>query len=148
MKRFSVELVVGLFVITGIVSFAYLAVRLGDLKVMADDSYPLTARFRSISGLKEGAVIEIAGVRVGQVSKIALDGGEYRAVVHLAVDGSVKLQEDAIASIRTSGIIGDKFVNITPGGSETFLEPGAEISETESAISLEELVSKYIFQKE
>lgn len=148
MRRLNVEFAVGIFVIAGIASFAYLAIKLGDLSFGEQNHYSVSARFASISGLKEGAVVEIAGVRVGKVSHINLDNGDYEAVVQMAIDGDVKLQEDAIASIRTAGVIGDKFVNISPGGSDVFIEPGAEIVETESSISLEELVSKYIFQKE
>lgn len=148
MRKLTVEFAVGLFVLAGIASTAYLAVRLGDLTVFAEDGYELTARFRSISGLKEGAVIEIAGVRVGTVSKIKLDPDDYDAVVHLALNPDVQVQDDAIASIRSTGIIGEKYINIAPGGSDTLLQAGQEIAETESSVSLEELIGKYIFQKE
>lgn len=148
MNRFNVEIVVGLFVILGIASLAYLAIKLGDLNFGQNQTYEVSARFKSTSGLKDGAVIEIAGVRIGKVAKIELDNNQYDSVVKLAIDQNVRLQEDSIASIRTSGIIGDKFVNIAPGGSEKFLAAGDEITETESSINLEELVSKYIFQKE
>lgn len=148
MKRLNIEVAVGLFLVAGFLCFAYLSVRLGDLRPFGDDAYTVTARFNSISGLKEGASIEIAGVKIGRVGRIHLDQEEYEAVVELAVDRGVKLQDDSIASIRTAGIIGDKFVHVSPGGSEEYLEPGGEIFETESAISLEELVSKYIFEKD
>jgi phospholipid/cholesterol/gamma-HCH transport system substrate-binding protein len=147
-NRLNIELIVGLFLIIGILSFVYLSVRLGDVNFLKEDVYEVKARFGSISGLKEGAVVEIAGVRVGKVKGIQLDRDYYEAVVHLAINGDVLLQQDSIASIRTSGVIGDKFVNITPGGSDENIEPHGEISETESSISLEELVSKYIFEKE
>ena len=146
MKKINVEMIVGLFLLIGILSVSYLAVKMGDLNLFGEESYPLTARFASISGLKEGAVVEMAGVKIGKVSHIELDRGEYEAIVELAIDNGVKLQDDIIASIRTAGIIGDRFVNITPGGSEDLLQAGSPIEETESAISLEELVSKYIFQ--
>ena len=121
---------------------------MGDIDPFANETYPLTARFTSTSGLKEGTTIELAGVVVGKVSQIELDAEEYEAVVHLNIDKTVELTDDSIASIRTSGIIGDKFIKLTPGGSEIFLEAGDEIDETESSISLEELVSKYIFESE
>jgi phospholipid/cholesterol/gamma-HCH transport system substrate-binding protein len=140
MKRTSLELIVGSFLLAGFISFAWLAVKMGDIDPFANETYPLTARFTSISGLKEGTTIELAGVVVGKVNKIELDAGEYEAVVELT--------DDSIASIRTSGIIGDKFIKLTPGGSEIYLEAGDEIDETESSISLEELVSKYIFESE
>ncbi len=148
MKRLNIEMAVGLFLIVGILCFAYLAVNLGDVALFGDKSYPLKARFISISGLKDKATVELAGVRVGEVTRIDLDGEDYEAQVELAIDRGVKIQDDAIASIRTQGIIGDKFIKITPGGSDTYLESGDEIEETESAISLEELISKYIFESD
>ena len=148
MKRITLEMVVGLFLLAGFASFSWIAVKMGDLELFKDETYPVTARFLSISGLKEGSDVELAGVNVGKVRRIELDPGEYEAIVHLDINKSVKLQDDSIASIRTAGIIGDKFIKLTPGGSDIYLESGDEIEETESAISLEELVSKYIFEGE
>ncbi len=149
MKKVNVELVVGLFMILGFAGFAYIAIKLGDVELFGQqNNYPVSASFNSVSGLKEGAFVEIAGVRVGKVASIRLDPEEYEAVVTLSIDNGVRLQEDSIASIRTAGIMGDRFVSITPGGAEEYIEPGGEIEETESAISLEELISKYIFKDE
>ena len=148
MKRFNVEVAVGLFMIIGFVSFAWLAVKLGDVSLFGEDNYGVKARFTSISGLKEGALVEIAGVKVGKVTNIVLDGEDYEAVVSLNINRSVKLQDDIIASIRTAGVIGDKFIDLTPGGSEEFIGPEGEIFETESSISLEKLISKYMFEKD
>jgi phospholipid/cholesterol/gamma-HCH transport system substrate-binding protein len=148
MKRINLEMIVGLFLLAGFASFSWIAVKMGDLDLFKNETYPVTARFLSISGLKEGSTIELEGVTVGKVRRIELDPGEYEAIVHLDIDKSVQLQDDSIASIRTAGIIGDKFIKLTPGGSEIYLEAGDEIEETESAISLEELVSKYIFNSE
>lgn len=147
MKKMNLEMIVGLFLLTGFASFSYIAIKMGDISLFMEDSYPVSARFVSISGLKEGALVEVAGVKVGKVSSIELDGGDYEAVVHMDVSKAVHLSDDSIASIRTAGIIGDRFIKLTPGGSEDYLNPGDEIQETESAISLEELVSKYIFEK-
>lgn len=148
MKKMNVEMIVGVFLLAGFISFAWLAVKMGDINPFANETYPVTARFTSISGLKEGSTIELAGVVVGKVSSIELDTGDYEAVVHLNIDKQVELQDDTIASIRTAGIIGDKYIKISPGGSDIILESGDEIEETEPAISLEELVSKYIFDSE
>lgn len=145
MKRMNVEMVVGVFLLAGFISFSWLAVKMGDINPFENETYPITARFTSISGLKEGSTIELAGVIVGKVNSIELDTGDYEAVVHLDIDKTVELQDDSIASIRTSGIIGDKYIKVTPGGSDIILEAGDEIEETEPAISLEELISKYIF---
>jgi len=145
MKNMNLEMIVGLFLLAGFACFSYLAIKMGDLRLFRNETYAVTARFTSISGLKEGSIVELAGVNVGKVSKIELDPDEYQAVVELDIDKSVQLQDDSIASIRTAGIIGDKFIKLTPGGSDIILGAGDEIEETESSISLEELVSKYIF---
>ncbi|NOX08239.1 MAG: outer membrane lipid asymmetry maintenance protein MlaD [Gammaproteobacteria bacterium] len=146
MNKKNIELNVGLFIIVGLLSFAYLAVKMGDIALLNNDSYQLQSRFTSISGLKEGANIELAGVNIGKVSDIILDNEEYEAVVTLSISKQVKLQEDSIAAIRTAGIIGDRYIVIKPGGSDIYLSNNDEITETESAISLEELISKYIFE--
>ena len=148
MKKTSLEIVVGAFLLAGFLSFSWLAVKMGDINPFQNETYPVTARFTSISGLKEGSTIELAGVVVGKVSQIELDAGDYEAVVHLNIDKTIELTDDSIASIRTSGIIGDKYIKLTPGGSDIMLEAGDEIDETESSISIEELVSKYIFDSE
>jgi phospholipid/cholesterol/gamma-HCH transport system substrate-binding protein len=148
MKKMNLEMIVGLFLLAGFASFSYLAVKMGDINPFASETYPLSARFTSISGLKAGATIEVAGVTVGKVSQVDLDAGEYEAVVYMDIDKQVLLTDDSIASIRTAGIIGDKFIKLTAGGSDIILEAGDEIEETEPSISLEELVSKYIFESE
>jgi phospholipid/cholesterol/gamma-HCH transport system substrate-binding protein len=148
MKRLNIEMAVGLFLIVGLICFSYLAIKLGDVGLFDDETYAVKASFISVSGLKEGAAVELAGVKIGNVSAIHLNPEEYEAEVKLAIDEGVRLQEDIIASIRTQGIIGDKFIKITPGGAEEYLSDGMEIEDTESAISLEELISKYIFESD
>lgn len=148
MKRLNLETGVGVFLLVGFLSFAYIAIKLGGVDVLSGDNYALKARFGSVSGLKVGADIEIAGVKVGKVTDIRLDPeDESAALVHLAIDGSVRLESDSIASVRTAGIIGDRYISIAHGGADDYVEPNGEIVETESAINLEELVSKYIFEK-
>ena len=141
----KIEIGVGLFMVIGIICVTYLAVRMGDLNILDKNRYEIFAKFTSASGLTEGAYVEAAGVRVGTVKSIKFDPDDFLAVVTMSIDDNVKIQEDAIASIRTAGIIGEKFVKITPGGLEP-LGPGKEIRETEPSISLEELISKYIFE--
>lgn len=145
-NRTKVELVVGTFLLLGILAVAWLAVRLGDVSFAEDTRYRIVAGFTSASGLRPGTHVEAAGVRVGSVDKIDFDAENYEARVTLAIDRDVPISKDAVASIRTAGIIGDKFVKITPGGDERLLEDGMEIRETESSINLEELISKYIFE--
>jgi phospholipid/cholesterol/gamma-HCH transport system substrate-binding protein len=146
MQKITIETGVGLFLVVGLLCLGYLSVKLGNVSLFGTEQYTVTARFANISGLKEGATIEIAGVSIGKVGKIHLE--DYEAQVNLLINPDVKLQEDAIASIRTQGIIGDKYVKIKTGGADEFIEDGGELMETESAIELEELVSKYIFDKE
>lgn len=148
MRRLNVETAVGFFFIVGFISFAWLAVRLGGVSLFGDENYSVTARFGSVSGLKPGASVEIAGVNIGKVTAVTLDTEYFEALVAMDISRGVELQDDVIASIRTAGIIGDRYISITPGGSEEIIGEGGEIFETESAINLEELVSKYIFQKE
>ena len=146
MKRTGHAFTVGLFLIAGTVCFSYLASMLGDATWFDDPRYHLRARFVSASGLRAGADVELAGVAVGKVETVIFDPGEFQAVVEFSLPESIRIPDDAIASVRSTGIIGGKFLKITPGGSERFLVPGDEILETESSISLEELISRYIFQ--
>jgi phospholipid/cholesterol/gamma-HCH transport system substrate-binding protein len=145
MKRGNLELIVGVFVLVGLACLAYLAIHLGKMEVIGS-GYQVAATFDNISGLKKGAAVEVAGVEVGRVEAIQLSTGD-RAHVTLRLEPGVKLHDDAIASIRTKGIIGDKFVKLSPGGSEKVIPPGGKIRDTESAIDLEELISSYIHGK-
>jgi phospholipid/cholesterol/gamma-HCH transport system substrate-binding protein len=145
MNRITIETAVGIFIIAGLLCLAYLSVKLGDVELFGTKQYAVKARFTNIAGLKEGSEVEIAGVTVGKVSKINLDSD--LAVVELLINPDVKIQDDSIASIRTQGIIGDKYVKISPGGSEEYIKPNGLLSETESTVDIEELISKYIFEK-
>ena len=142
MKRFNLEVTVGLFVVLGLCALAYLSVRLGQLQVGRGNTYDLTAVFPTVAGLREGATVEIAGVQVGRVQDIKL--ADYAAAVTLRVNKQVKLQDDAIASIRTRGLIGEKYVRITPGGSERLLAAGGRIREVEPPIDIETLIGHFI----
>lgn len=145
MKKTSIEAGVGVFVLIGILCIGYLTIRFGKMEIMGEDTYSLFGRFESIDGLKEGADIEIAGVRVGKVEKVALDPDRQIALVEMKIQNSVKLTDDVIASVKTAGLIGDKYIKLTPGGSDEVLKPGGTITETEPAVDLEELISKYVF---
>ena len=147
MKRLKLELIVGLFVLAGILCLSWLSIKLGKMEVLGGNYYQVTAEFDSISGLRQGASVEMAGVAVGQVARIELDQKTARAKVFLKIRDGVKLRDDTIASIRTRGIIGDKFVMLSPGGSDTMLANNGVIHDTESAVDLEDLLSKYIHGK-
>ncbi len=148
MNRIKIETMVGLFLLVGLASFAVLAVQLGGVGGLDNDHYTLEARFTSSSGLKVGSDVEVAGVVVGKVKRIRLDPEAFESVVEVSLPKSVRLQEDAIASVRSTGLIGGKFIKISPGGADELLEPGDEITETESAVNLEELIGKYMFQND
>jgi phospholipid/cholesterol/gamma-HCH transport system substrate-binding protein len=145
MKKFDIELAVGLFILVGIVCLGYLTIRLGKMEVIGSKGYDVYAIFSNSGGLKSGSGILIAGVDVGRVKSITLDN--YQARVVMNFPSSVKIQEDAIASIKTKGLIGEKYIEITPGGSEKIIPPGGKIRETQPPVDLEELISKYVFGK-
>ncbi len=142
MGKPKLELIVGVFVLIGIVCLGYLSVKLGKLELIGGNVYEVVAQFNTASGLKAGSSVEIAGVEVGRVRSITLN--EDRAAVLLAVNNTVKLYTDTIASIKTRGIIGEKFLALSPGGGGDPLKPGDTIRDTESGLDLEELVSQYV----
>jgi phospholipid/cholesterol/gamma-HCH transport system substrate-binding protein len=143
MNNTKLELIVGVFVLVGIAALTYLAVKLGKLEVIGGgNKVEIQAEFDSVTGLKTGAIVEIAGVQVGQVKRIGLNGD--RAMVYFSLQPGVKLYGDAIATIKTRGLIGDKFVSISPGGSEKELSPGGKIRETESGLDFEKAISEFI----
>ncbi len=145
MRKFSLELSVGLFMIVGIICLGYLSIKLGKMEVLGNEGYEVYALFSNSGGLKTGASILIAGVEVGRVKSVALE--DYQARVVLSLTSNVKVQEDAIASIKTKGLIGEKYVEITPGGSEEIIPPGGRIRDTQPAVDLERLISNFVFGK-
>jgi phospholipid/cholesterol/gamma-HCH transport system substrate-binding protein len=145
MKKTSIEASVGIFILIGIVCVGYLSIRLGKMEWGGDRYYPVFARFQSVSGLIAGAHVEMAGVHIGKVDSIALDPKREVAVVELKIQKGVMLSDDVIASVKTSGLIGDKYLQLAPGSSDTVLKPGGMITETESAVDIEALISKYVF---
>ena len=147
-KKSKIEILTGIFMLIGLMCMGYLAVKMGDIGFLAKNTYQLQARFVSVSGLSEGTFVEAAGVRIGKVTRIEFEPDTFLALVTMNINENVKVQEDSIASIRTAGIIGDKFIKLSPGGADKYLEPGMEILETEPSINLEELISKYIFESD
>ncbi len=145
MKKASVEIWVGIFVMVGIFCVGYLSVRFGKMEWIGDNYYSITARFESVAGLKAGAEVQVAGVSVGKVSAVRLELEKQVAMVEMKIHNEVLLSDDVMASVKTSGLIGDKYIKLMPGGSEDMLKPGDIIVDTESALDIEELVSKYVF---
>jgi phospholipid/cholesterol/gamma-HCH transport system substrate-binding protein len=145
MERSKVNVAVGIFVVLGVLALAYLSIRLGKVSFLGGGGYVITADFPSVGGLKAGSTVEIAGVEVGRVDSIGL--ADYQARVVLRMESGVKLQEDSIASIKTKGLIGEKYIRISPGGSDKLISPGGRLREVEPPVDFEELLSKYIFGK-
>jgi phospholipid/cholesterol/gamma-HCH transport system substrate-binding protein len=144
-KRDNIELSVGVFVLIGLLAVGYLAVKLGKIDFLGENTYQIKARFQSVSGLKPDARVEVAGVEVGKVAAIHLDPKTMAAIVDLKIRQSFTFSVDTIASVRTSGLIGDKFVKLSPGGMPDNLAPGEIITDTESPLEIEELIGKYVF---
>jgi phospholipid/cholesterol/gamma-HCH transport system substrate-binding protein len=136
------DIIVGIFVLAGAICLGYLAIRLGKVELFGATGYPVYADFSSVAGLKIGDPAEIAGVRIGKVESLGLV--EDRARVTLRVDSEIKLQDDVIASVRARGLIGDKFVLITPGASDNIIPPGGKIRETESPQDITDLIGKFV----
>ena len=145
MKKYNLETTVGLFVLAGLLCVGYLSLHLGDVNLLSERYYPLKARFHSVTGLTPKSTIKMAGVQVGKVETIRLDKQTRMAMVEMRIEKGLEISSDAIASIRTVGLLGDKYISISPGASREVLEPGGTIVETESAVDLEELIGKYAF---
>jgi phospholipid/cholesterol/gamma-HCH transport system substrate-binding protein len=145
MKKASVETGVGIFVLIGLICVAYLTIKLGQMEWFGNNYYSINARFDSVSGLKDGAPVDIAGVEIGRVADIHLDKQRDMAIVSLKIRKDIKLNDDVIASVKTSGLIGDKYIRLTPGASGRILKPGGTIIDTESPVDIEDLIGKYAF---
>ena len=145
MKKYSMETIVGIFVAAGLLCVGYMAIKLGHLSLFAEDPLVLSARFSSVSGLKVGSSIEIFGIQVGSVQKIEMDSEREMALVQMGIRKGIKVYEDANASIKAAGLIGDKFIKVDPGGSGDLLKPEGVITETLPAVDIGDLIGKYAF---
>ncbi len=143
----KIEFYVGLFVLIGMICVGYLFVVLGEINLIKSNQYQVVGYFSSVSGLDVGARVEMAGVQIGTVSNIRFDKKQLLARVELSIDKNIDLTEDIIASVKTSGIIGQKYIDILPGGSDVLLKQGDEIDNTESSLDIESLVRKFIFSE-
>lgn len=145
MKKYPMETAVGIFMTIGLLCIAYMTVKLGKISFFGEDTYILYARFTSVSGLKIGSPIEIFGIQVGKVEKLEIDPQKQMAFVGLGINQGIRVYEDAIASVKTAGLIGDKFIKIDPGGSGNLLKAGGTITETSPALDIEDLIGRYAF---
>jgi phospholipid/cholesterol/gamma-HCH transport system substrate-binding protein len=145
MKKTTTEMIVGLFIIAGFLALVYMALRLGEVPFLRSNStYTINAEFNSVSGVKKGSAVQVAGVVVGDVGRVWLGDKGY-AHLSLRIDKSLKIPVDSIASVKSQGIVGDKFIQLTLGGDEKVFPDGGLIRDTESAIDIESLISKFAF---
>lgn len=145
MMKLKKETAVGIFVIMGLLAVIYMSVKLGNVQLFSDKYYLVKADFSDISGLKTNAPVQMFGVEIGFVSEIALDQKKGMANVSMMLLKEVELTDDAIAAIKTNGLIGDKYVKIVPGGLGEPVEPGDTLFDTQPSIDLEDLISKFAF---
>jgi len=145
MKKNNIEITVGLFIFIGLLCMAYTSVKLGKVDFMNTGTYSIEANFTSVSGLKTDTNIEISGVKVGKVKDIRLE--DYNAVVTMLINNDIKLQDDAIASIRTKGILGEQYIDISPGGSDIILQPGDVMLDTEPPFDLLSVIKNFVIDE-
>jgi phospholipid/cholesterol/gamma-HCH transport system substrate-binding protein len=143
MKTFDLELFVGFILFCLIAILGYLSLRLGQVDLIGNQGYTVQAMFTTAGGLQTGAVVELAGVEIGRVEHITLD--DYQARVKLKINSNISLSEDTKAAIKSKGLIGERYVEISPGKAGNKLEPGGLIRETESPVDIQELIAKFIF---
>jgi phospholipid/cholesterol/gamma-HCH transport system substrate-binding protein len=145
MKKYAMETVVGIFVVFGLLCVGYMTVKLGKVDFLKSDSYWLTAKFTTVAGLRIGSPVNILGIEVGRVENITMDQEDLKAVVKMRLKKDIKIYDDAIASIKTEGLIGDKYLSIDPGGAGDLLPNNGVIIDTQAAVDIEQLISKYAF---
>ena len=145
MKKYSKETVVGIFVVIGLFLIGYMTVKLGNVGFFGDNSYSLFAKFNTVTGLREGNPVNMLGLEVGKVQKFTMDQENQQVVVEFKINKGIEIYDDAIASVKTEGLIGDKYVAVDPGGGGDLLANGDSITDTNSPTDIMDLVSKYAF---
>ena len=141
--RLNLELIVGSFMIVGLLCLGYLSIKMGKVEVWGKPGYDVFAIFSDVGGLRNGSPVVVAGVDVGLVKNISLE--DYEAHVVLQIKPGLQIHEDAVVSVRTRGLIGEKFIQISAGAADAVIKPGGRIRQTESAVDIEALISKYAF---
>ena len=145
MKKYAIETAVGIFVVFGLLCIGYMTVKLGHVSFLGDNSYSLFAKFTSVSGLRVGNHVDMLGIEAGRVERLDMDQESQKAVVEMKIQNGIKIYDDAIASIKTEGLIGDKYISIDPGGAGELLKHGGSITETQAAVDVTDLIGKYAF---
>jgi len=145
MMKYSKETLVGIFVVIGLMSIGYMTVKLGNVGFLGENTYSLFGKFNTVTGLREGNPVNMLGLEVGRVEKFTMDQEDQVVVVEFKIDKDIEIYDDAIVSIKTEGLIGDKFVEVDPGGGGDLLADGDTITDTNSPTSIMDLISKYAF---
>jgi phospholipid/cholesterol/gamma-HCH transport system substrate-binding protein len=145
MKKYTLETTVGIFLVFGLLCIGYMTVKLGHISLLGDNAYSLFARFTTVTGLRAGSLVYISGIEVGRVERLTIDQENQQALVEMRIRKGIKIFDDAIAAIKTEGLIGDMYLSIDPGGGGAALTPGGFITETQPPLDIAGLVSKYAF---
>jgi len=145
MKKYSIETAVGIFVVIGLICIGYMTVKLGKVSLFGDDTYPVYARFASVTGLRVGSSVEIYGIQIGTVTSLGVDSERQMGIVGMKLDKGTKVYDDALATIKSAGLIGDKYVKIEPGGAGVVLKSKGMITQTSVPADIEDLIGKYAF---
>lgn len=145
MKKYTMETVVGIFIVFGLLCIGYMTIKLGHVSFLGDNSYSLIANFTSVTGLRVGNPVDVLGIKVGKVEQITMDQEKQKAIVEIRIEKDIKIYDDAIASIKTEGLIGDRYLSIDPGGAGSRLGDRGTITETQAPVDITELIGKYAF---
>ena len=145
MKKYPMETIVGIFVLMGILCIGYMTMELGNVNIFGDKSYTIYAGFTSVSGLKINNPVEMFGLEIGSVDGFEMDQEKQLIIVKLKIDNGIRIYEDAIVSIKTSGLIGDRYVSVNPGGASDILSPESVIIDTEPPVDIGDIIGKYAF---
>jgi phospholipid/cholesterol/gamma-HCH transport system substrate-binding protein len=145
MQKYTMETLVGIFLVFGLLCIGYMTLKLGHVSLLGDNSYSLFARFTSVTGLRVGSPVYMLGIEIGRVEQLTMDQESQKAVVEVRIKNGLKIYDDAIASIKTEGLIGDKYLSIDPGGGGALLASGGTITETQPAVDVTDLIGKYAF---
>ena len=145
MKKYAKETTVGIFLVFGLLCIGYMTVKLGHVSLLGDNTYSLFARFTTVSGLRAGSPVDMLGIQVGRVGRLTMDQKDQKAVVEIKIEKDIKVYDDAIASIKTEGLVGNMFLSIDPGGAGKLLGHGGTITETQPVVDLVDLIGKYAF---
>ena len=139
------ETTVGIFLVFGLLCVGYMTVKLGHVSLLGDNTYALFARFTTVSGLRAGSPVDMLGIEVGRVGRLTMDQKDQKVVVEIRIQKDINVYDDALASIKAEGLLGDMFLSIEPGGAGKLLGPGGTITETQPAVDIVDLIGKYAF---